>query len=284
MREPLRFSWKHWWNLVLVLVASAGTIAWRFRVLDGRVAFAAVLGWIALGFAVSPATMYEHLGFLDRQVFHDYFKANLRYRKAVETGKATSQGFCALASLNLAEGDAQAAVELLEEAVKKRPDDHHLFALMSRALSRAGRHDEAIAAALRCRKLHGRHPLPDEVLAGALRAKGDYLSAAAAYQEALKKDPDLVRSRVSLSEAYLMLGEVEAAQREISAALRIRPRDPDALYWAGRVAQAKGDLEAAASYLRSALEARPLDDKALATPYQDVLKAYAAATGGSRVP
>ena len=281
MREPLRFSGQHWWNLVLVLVAAAGIVAWHFRVLDGRVAAAAVLGWVALGFVVSPAIMYEHLGFLDRQVFHDYFKANLRYRKAIETGIATSQGFCALSRLNLAEGDAQAAVELLEEAVKKLPEDHHLFALMSRALSRAGRHEEAIAAALRCRKLHGRHPLSDEVLADALKAKGDYLSAAAAYQEALKKDPGLVRSRVNLSAAYLMLGEVKAAEREIAEALRLRPRDPDALYWAGRIAQAKGDLEPAASYLRSALEVRPLDDKALAIPYQEVLKAYASVADGS---
>lgn len=271
----MRFSWRHWWNLALVVIAGAGVALWRLGLLDGRVSLLGVAAWVLLGVLIAPSILYEHLGFLDRHVFHDYWKARIRYRKAVETGKATTQALCALASLCLAEGDDVAAISLLEEAAIKEPQDPHLLALLSRGLSRAGRHEESVAAALRCSELAGAGPGWDMALADALKTKGEDVGAAASYQKALGKDPDLTGCRLGLAEIYWSMGQIDAGEGEIREVLRRAPKNPDALYWAGRFAAARGDAAGARTYLRSALENRPIHDRALTVSYQDVVKAVA---------
>ncbi len=280
MREPLRFSWRHWWNLVLALLVAAGVTLWRLDLIDGRLVLLAALVWLGIGGLAAPSLMYEHLGFLDRHLFHDYSKARMRYRKAVEARKATPQGMCALASLCFAEGDTAEAIRLLEEAVIKRPDDPHLLALLSRALSRAGRHEEAVAAALRCRTMKGEQPLYDMILAHALLAKGETLGAASAYQRAVKAKPALAGPHIGLAGTYFAMGEVDAAGREAREALAAAPKDPDALYWAGKVAEAKGDAGAAREYYRSALEARPMADRNVEIPYQELIGSVSRVTSG----
>lgn len=276
MREPLRFSWRHWWNLVMVLILAAGATLWRLGLVDGRLAAAAVLAWILAGRLLAPSIMYEHLGFLDRHVFHDYGKARARYRRAEDTKKATPQGQCVLASLSFGEGDDIEAARLLEEAAIKRPDDPHLFALLSRVLSRLGRHDEAVAAALRCANMKGRQPLSDAALADALRAKGEMVGAASAYQRVAKARPHLAGPRIGLAGTYLWMGKFDAAEEEARAAVAMSPRDPDALYWAGKVAEAKGDAAAAGRYYKSALEVRPIGDRSPSVAYQDLVRAVSA--------
>jgi tetratricopeptide (TPR) repeat protein len=265
----------------MALVIGTGVTAWRLRLIDGRLVLLAAAVWLVIGAVATPSLLYEHLGFLDRHVFHDYGKARLRYRKAVDTGKATPQALCALASLSFSEGDATEAVILLKEAVIERPNDPHLLALMSKALSRTGRHGEAVAAALRCKEMKGKKPLCDVALADALKAKGEDLGAAAAYQKALDKNPKLAGCRVNLADLYFSMGQVDASEREIQEALKTAPDNPDALYWAGKVAAAKGDIAVARSYLQSALEVRPVDDHSLLVPYQDVVAALSEATGPS---
>ena len=273
MREPLRFSWRHWWNLVLALIVAAGVGAWSFRLVDGRLVLGSVVLWLVIGFLAAPSLMREHSGFMDRQVFHDYEKARVRYRKAVDSGKATPQAYCALASLCQAEGDRTETLRLLEEAAIKRPDDPYLFLLMSRTLSALGRHGEALVAATRCTKMKVAGPLGDIALADALEAKGENVAAAAAYQRALHEDPKLVDCRLNLAGLYLARGETEASEREVREALRVAPKQPDALYWSGKVAATKGDIAAARSRFQAALATRPLDDHSLLVPYQEMVRA-----------
>lgn len=273
MREPLRFSWRHWWNLVAAMLAVAGVTLWALGLVDGRLALAALLLWLAAGAVAAPSIIQEHTAFADRWIFHDYGKARLRYRRAVDTGKATPQAYCALASLCRAEGDPIEASRLLQEAVVRRPGDPYLLLLMSRNLSALGRHEEAVSAAIRCKETGAPKPLADVALADALRAKGETVAAAAAYQKALQANPKLVDCRVNLAGIYLAMGETQAAEKEVGEALRTSSRHPDALYWAGNVAAAKGELDKARAYYRSALQSRPVDDHSLATPYVDVVRA-----------
>lgn len=280
MREPLRFSWRHWWNLILVLIFAAGVTAWTLRLVDGRIVLAAVLLWIVVGAVAAPSIIQEHMAFTDRWVFHDYDKARLRYRRAVDSGKATPQAYSALGSLCHAEGDLAEASALLEEAMVKRPGDAHLLMLLSKTLSAEGRHEEAVAAAIRCQETGGKQPLPDMALADALKAKGDQVAAASAYQKAIKVNPKLLDCRVNLASIYLSMGETKAAEDEVREALKISPGHPDALYWAGHVEAAKGDRESATSYFRSALRGRPVDDQSLRTPYADMVRAAARPTYG----
>ncbi len=268
----------------MALVVAAGVTFWRLDLMDGRLALLAVLIWLGAGALAAPSLMYEHLGFFNRHLWHDYSKARTRYRKAVETHKCTPQGMCALASLCFAEGDTAEAIRLLEEAVVKRPEDPHVHALLSRALSRAGRHEEAVAAALRCRTMKGDQPLCDMTLAHALKAKGETLGAASAYQKAVEAKPALAGPRIGLASTYLALGEVDAAEREAHEAVKAAPQDPDALYWAGKVAEAKGDAAAARDYYRAALEMRPLTDRAPEIPYQELIGSVSRMTSAGQQP
>jgi len=278
MREPLRFSARHWWNAVMALVAVVGAGLWALGLLDGRLAVLFPLAWILAGWILAPEILYEHLGFLDRHVFHDYSKARSRYRKAVDTKKATVEGICALASLCYSEGDYAEAGRLLEEARAKRPDDPFIWALLSRVLTRLGRHDEAVSAAVRAVDSgpSSLRPMADLALAEALKARGETAGAASVYQRAAERIPHSPEPRVGLTELYLSMGDADAAEREARAALKVSPSHPDALYWAGRAADAKGNTAEAARYYREALVARPVGDRSLSVPYKDMVKAVSA--------
>ncbi|MGE5578781.1 MAG: tetratricopeptide repeat protein [Bacillota bacterium] len=277
-REPLGFSARHWWNVVLVLVLLVSAGLWVAGLLDGRLAVGLSLAWVLAGWFLAPEILYEHLGFLDRHVFHDYSKARARYRKAVDTKRATVDGMCALASLSYGEGDYADAARILEEARTKRPDDPFIWALLSRVLTRLGRYDEAVTAAV-CAGQSGSatlRPLADLALAQALKARGEMTGAAAAYQRAAEHVPSSPEPRVGLTELYLAMGDTDAAGRESRGALRLSPSHPDALYWAGRASEAKGDSAEAGRYYQEALLSRPVDDCSLSVPYRDMVKAVSA--------
>lgn len=107
----------------MATILISGTAAWLFLGLDGRMVLGAAVAWVVLGNIFMPWIINEHAGFLYRWVFHNYKEAHKRYRKAVDTGKATANAYCALGSLAYAEGDMQESVSLLEEAVSRLPLD-----------------------------------------------------------------------------------------------------------------------------------------------------------------
>ena len=57
--------------------------------------------------------------------------------------------------------------------------------------------------------------------------------------------PDDVRAHVELGQAYLTAGDLEGANRELSAALELRPDHARALYLLGRVHERRGDRQGA---------------------------------------
>lgn len=277
VKEPMRFSFRHWWNYVTVVIAALGIYLWASGLVDGRFVAGGILGWLLLGLLLAPEIVYEHLGFLDRWVFHDYKRAHRRYIKAVSTGKATPQAHCALASLAYAEGDLAEAADLLRRAAKKLPGDAHLQFLLSTVLTRQGRLDEAFQEAVIAGNLAGESPLGHVAMGKVLAAKGDFKAAASAYQSAVRADPRLVPARLGLAECYLSLGMVEAAEAETEAALRLDPDNPDVLYWSGQVARAKNRIAEAGRLFQEALHTRPVGDQAYLVPYREIVAALSEA-------
>lgn len=280
LEEPRRFSWKHWWNIIAAVFVLGGAALWRAGILDGRLVFGGVIAWGLLGFLIVPELIYEHLAFADRWVFRDYAKARSRYRKAVDAGKATAEAHCALGSLTYSEGDFAEACRLLEEAASRLPKDAHLHYLLSRSLSRQGRHEESVSEAIRSGQMSKGDVLGDLALGDALAEKGDLLSAAACYQKALAKRPGLAQAHIGLARCYLALGRPEAAEVEAEEGRRLAPRDPDALYWAGRTAISLNRPKDAARLFQSALDSRPIDDKAGLVSYGQVVAALCQAQEG----
>ncbi len=281
MKEPLRFSFHHVWNYVFMLIITFGVFLWRFTGLDGRLVFGAVIAWTVLGRVFMPWIIHEHIGFLNRWVFNDYEKANVRYRQAVNSGRATANAYCALGSLGYAEGDTPEAVRLLEEAVARLPEDVPARAVLARALIRTGRVDEGFEMAQDCLRVSSDNPLSYVVLGDVLTEKKHFAAAASAYQKALVLSPDTFECHLKLGEAYMQLGYDKEAEEEFRKAMVLSPENPDVLYWWGKMLHAKGDTENARKILQKALEQRPIGDHTYQVPYQEIILALSSVNNAS---
>ncbi len=279
MREPMRPSLKHWWNYMFLALVAFGLVYWSVYDMDGRIAFGLVVLWIAVGRVLVPSIMHEHAGFLNRWVFHDYGKANRRYRQAVASKKATPEAFAALASLSFAEGEYQETADLLKEAVHRSPKDPYLRIMLSKAMVRSGHADEAVEAASAGKTMAERpgddSPAALMALGDAHKAKGETDAAIDSYNKALSNRPNFVDCRLNLADAYLSKGDLLAATDEVEYVLERDPENPDALYWAGQIAIAKGETKKASSYLQGAVSLRPVNDHSRMVPYETVISSLA---------
>ncbi|HHY34488.1 MAG TPA: tetratricopeptide repeat protein [Firmicutes bacterium] len=275
MREPVRFSLRHPWNAGVLIILLVGWAAYIWKGLDGRLVLLALSLWVLLGWFIWREILLEHVGFLDRWVWHDYDKANLRYRRAVDTGRATGAAYMALASLAWAEGDLSESVRLLEEGLRRMPSDAHAHCLLARILSRLGRHEEALAEAIRCQKLTDDGPLGSMALGEVLAAKGELEAAASAYHKVLKDLPTLAEAHIGLGAVYMAQGEHKEAGFHFQEALKYAPRNPDAHYWMGVWARSQGDVLLAMEEFQKAMMLRNPDDRAHRVAYKDIAEALA---------
>jgi tetratricopeptide (TPR) repeat protein len=124
-------------------------------------------------------------------------------------------------------------------------------------LLRAGRPDEGAAHFL---EALARAPGDAEAhfsLACARQAQGDVASAAAAYEMAIRLDPDHVPARSNLGVLCLSLGQPERAVAWLRPAALRRPTDPHVLLNLGAALKAHGEVAAAVGVYRRAIAARP---------------------------
>ena len=275
MREPVRFSWRHPWNAGFLVILLGGWAAYVWKGVDGRLVLLGLLAWVLLGWLVWREILLEHVGFVDRWVWHDYDKANLRYRRAVATGRATEAAYMALASLAWAEGDLAESAKLLEEGLRRTPSDGHAHYLLARILCRLGRYEEALAEAIRCQELSDGGPLGSMALGEVLAAKGELEAAASSYQKALKDLPSVADAHIGLGAVYAALGEQREAGFHFQEAVRYAPRNPDAHYWMGVWARDQGDIVLALEEFQKAMILRNPDDRACRVAYKDIAEALA---------
>ncbi len=253
----------------------AGISSWVILGVDGRLVFLVLALWVLLGRLLAPSIFHEHIGFLNRWVWHDYKKANQRYRQAVQTQKATPQAYCALASLSFSEGDYWGAASLLEEASNVLKSDPALHLMLLKCLVRTGQMDRAVAETTKVGELFKGTYVPFLVLGDVLKEKRDIVAAATAYQKACELKPSAIDCHLGLAEAYYDMGQVDASLDEIEIALSIDAMNSDALYWAGKVAAKKGNTREASSRLQRSLMLRSPKDKSHRESYQNILSLLA---------
>lgn len=266
---------------MLLVMLIAGILLWRLGRLDGRLVLGAVVAWLALGRVFVPWIVHEHIGFFNRWVFNDYQKANKRYRQAINSGRATSQAYCALGSLAYAEGDTFEAVRLLQEGAARLPKDVPVRVLLGRALVRAGRLGEALEVARYCVSISEHNPLSYIVLGDVMAAKGEFEAAVSAYDKGLVLAPRQFECHLKLGHAYIRLGYIDKAEAELRKAMDLSPNHPDVLYWWGKLLWAKGDRQTAKKIFQKALEQRPIGDHTYQVPYKEIVAALSSANAPS---
>jgi tetratricopeptide (TPR) repeat protein len=159
----------------------------------------------------------------------DHERALERFAAAAELDPSLREAHHAMATLQLAGGDAAAAAKAAETALALGADDVATLRVLSDAYQALGRHDELAAVAPRLAALD-----PDfgggkllEQAAGAWNA-GDAAGAVALSRQALAIDPALVKAWYFIGLDHLSRSENDEARAALTRFLDAAPDDPDA--------------------------------------------------------
>ncbi len=180
------------------------------------------------------------------------------------------------AAQKIAQGDAQGALTLLEDALDEHPDDHELLFSKGVALRELGRVDDAMAAWDAALSKE-----PD--FFGALHAKGavyleaeDWPRAIETLQAAAVAKPDYAAAHYNLALALLGQGGPDApakAQQALRTAVSLDAKDVDAALLLADLYIKENRLDEAAPLLDAALEHAPEDPRLHAAGGRAALKA-----------
>jgi tetratricopeptide (TPR) repeat protein len=134
-----------------------------------------------------------------------------------------------LGRLSLLRGDENSATEMFQVALRVRPGD-------------------AVAAT---------------DLAVLRARKGDFREALALCDEVLRHDPTRQVARLNAARYHLALDDLDGAEREFREYARRAPREAAPLVGLARVAERRGDREAAERFVEEALRLEPKNNEAL---------------------
>lgn len=197
-----------------------------------------------------------------------------------------------LGSAYLAEGRAKEADDVLNEAVKLRPDDasargqlaiskvrqsgtreegiHELESIVNADPNNAkydlvlisvhmsnGDFDRAIAAATAMSQRQPNNPLPVTLRGAAKLTKGDEAGAAEDFALALKKSPDFTPATLYQAEIAMRDGDFAKARSIVDQALARNPADIRALLARADVEERAGGAAEAVKFLERAVAAHP---------------------------
>lgn len=125
-------------------------------------------------------------------------------------------------------------------------------------LARGGDGEPAVKdPLLRAMQQHVAGSRLDGLRAEAAMRAGDYASAAAGFQRALRADPDSVPLRINLAHSLMMLGESTAARDHFRRVIELDPEQYVAHYNLGLLAARAGRDQEAIAAFRAALRADP---------------------------
>jgi tetratricopeptide (TPR) repeat protein len=159
----------------------------------------------------------------------------------------------------LENGEFEAAVKLLEEALRINPDSLPARRNLVRAYLMSSRPAEALA---QLDRLAEQSPAPD---AGAAYMRGlaalrqtDYAAAAETLERAVELDPNEATLHFQWALALLGLNRAEEAQAQFARTIELEPLHGAAQYQLAALARKAGDQESYARYMRDYIRIRDL--------------------------
>ncbi|MEN6409357.1 MAG: tetratricopeptide repeat protein [Anaerolineaceae bacterium] len=154
---------------------------------------------------------------------------------------------------------AQAAATLLEDAIRKYPDDPKLLSMLAEAYTQLGQRELATRMAQAALSL-----TPDDpdihLLLGRLQRKTGQLDQAIFHlSEAIREIPESVEPYLELGRTYQERREYLQAIQVYKQAIQIAPKDSRSYYQAGLLLRENKDYQGAENMLRKASELAPED-------------------------
>jgi len=162
-----------------------------------------------------------------------------------------------LAAIEHAAGRSQAAIALLNRAVKLRPDDFQFLNNFGAVLATNGQHAWALEMIHRALLIKPDFAEAYSNLGNALKALGQSRDAEAALRRAIQLRPDYPEAHYNLAAIQLESGNAVGASESLGNAVRLRPNWPDALNNLGSALQSAGRYQDAIKAFREAIAARP---------------------------
>ena len=167
-----------------------------------------------------------------------------------------------LAEILISHGEFSAAIEELKRAVDLESNRGDLAYNLALAQFKAGRLDDSLASAEKCKALGDTADLED--LIGDIReARGDNLAAVHSYQEAVKLAPNEEKYRLSLAVEFIRHKSFDAARVVLKQAEELWPRSWRTQLALGMVEYFAGSDEDASRILVFATKLAPEPETAL---------------------
>lgn len=140
----------------------------------------------------------------------------------------------------LQESQISAAIELLQQAVKKNSDDAESWQFLGVALSRQGKIEDARRA----------------------------------FEQSVRLRPNSVAPHNGLASCYLQLGKLREAEKEAQQALKLNPQSDEARYFLAAVRLKNGDAVGAIEEAEKAIQINSLFTAVFALKHQALLEVF----------
>jgi len=183
-------------------------------------------------------------------------EAERAFREARKVAPGMVGPLLGLAEVAFKRNDVPGAGTFVLQAVRMAPNNGEAQLAWGRFLYTQGRYPEAAAAFERAIRAEPDLPATRIDLGDVyMNALDDPAKAAEAYRGALKIDPKLAGAHYALGVALTRLKQAKEARAELAEAARLEPDSPLPRYALGRLAASEGDLDRAATEFGQAIQA-----------------------------
>tara|TARA_R110000868_G_scaffold6363_13_gene36181 strand:+ start:25117 stop:27927 length:2811 start_codon:yes stop_codon:yes gene_type:complete len=158
---------------------------------------------------------------------------------------------------SLAQGESDAAVGQLENAINLDPEARQATVLLALVKLRKRDFDGALIAARNLQKQMKDNPLADNLIGAAYLGKGDRKAARETFEAALQKKADFHPARMNLAQLDLQDKKVDEAKKQYETIIEQDPKHMGAMLAMANIAAQENDQNAVVSWLKRAGEANP---------------------------
>lgn len=158
---------------------------------------------------------------------------------------------------NLAQGQADAAVGQLENAINLDPEARQASVLLALVKLRKRDFDGALEAAKRLQVQMKDNPLAENLIGAAYLGKGDRKAARETFESALKKKADFHPARMNLAQLDLQDKKIDEAKKHYETIIDQDSKHMGAMLAMANISAQENDRPAVISWLKRAGEANP---------------------------
>ena len=257
--EPRTFAWAYYLAYVQVAQANCehGTASSRdaLRLKPDYLPAQLMLGWCLL-------------------VNGEWEEARTLYQAVLERHPDSAEAHYGLGRVHAAHDQFDLAIQSFRKACELFPDFGAAHFAAARAYLSLGKKELAEEELALSKKNKGMYPAPEDALideivalyrdyndyltlADQLRAEGKLQEAVAAYEGALRINPQLPEAHVWLIHLYGRLGQAAQAEEHYRAAVNLDPSKGETYFQYGVVAMGQGRMKEAEDAFRKVLDIKP---------------------------